>query len=120
MSSASVLLVAKCESVQRTGSGAEMPLREMQIDRRLFQVAVPEQHLNGAQVGAGFQQMSGKAMAKGILVLLMICIPQRSVIHVIPSTGLRWKLFDICEGRSRRFSLSDFRQEHRSHYRSGC
>jgi hypothetical protein len=40
-----------------------MPLREMQIDRRLFQVTVPEQHLNGAQVGAGFQQMSGKAMA---------------------------------------------------------
>ena len=62
MNSASVFC-AKCESVQRTGSGAEMPLREMQIDRRLFQVAVPEQHLNGAQVGAGFQQMSGKAMA---------------------------------------------------------
>ena len=35
----------------------------MQIDRRLFQVAMPEQHLNGAQVGAGFQQMRGEAMA---------------------------------------------------------
>jgi hypothetical protein len=28
-----------------------------------FQVSMPEQHLNGAQVGAGFEQMSGKAMA---------------------------------------------------------
>ena len=97
-----------------------MPLGEMQIDRGLLQVTVSEQHLDGPQVGSGLEQMGGEAMAKGILVLLMICIPQRSVIHVIPSTGLRWKLFDICEGRSRRFSLSDFRQEHRSHYRSGC
>ena len=79
-----------------------------------------EQDLNGAQVGAGFKKMCGEAMPKGILVLLMICIPQRSVIHVIPSMGLRWKLFGICEGRSRRFSSSDFRQEHRSHYPSGC
>ena len=30
-----------------------MPLREMQIDRRLFQVTVFEQHLNGAQDDAG-------------------------------------------------------------------
>ncbi len=92
----------------------------MQVDRRFLKVAMSKQHLDGAQVSAGFQQVCGKAVAKGILVLLMICIPQRSVIHVIPSTGLRWKLFDICEGRSRRFSSSDFRQEHRSHYRSGC
>jgi hypothetical protein len=28
---------------------------EMQIDRRLLQVAMPEKHLNGAQVGAGFE-----------------------------------------------------------------
>jgi hypothetical protein len=40
-----------------------MPFGEMQINRRLFQVAVSEQHLDGAQVSAGFQQMSGKAMA---------------------------------------------------------
>jgi hypothetical protein len=56
----------------------------MQIDRRLFQVAVPEQHLNGAQVGAGFKQMSGKAMAQGLLVLLMICTQQKFAIGSIP------------------------------------
>ena len=44
----------------------------MQIDRRLFQVAVPEQHLNGAQVGAGFQQMSGKAMAQGVWMDVLV------------------------------------------------
>ena len=37
---------------------------EMQIDRRLLQVAMPEQHLNGAQVGTGFEQMCGKAVAQ--------------------------------------------------------
>jgi hypothetical protein len=35
----------------------------MQINRCLFQVSMAEQDLNGAQVGAGFQQMSGKAMS---------------------------------------------------------
>jgi hypothetical protein len=36
---------------------------EMQIDRRLLKVAMPEQHLDGMQVGAGFQQMRGEAVA---------------------------------------------------------
>ena len=36
----------------------------MQIDRRFFQVAMTEQHLDGAQVGAGFQQMSREAVSK--------------------------------------------------------
>jgi len=35
----------------------------MQIDCRLFKVAMSQQHLNGAQVGAGFEQMRGKAVA---------------------------------------------------------
>ena len=38
----------------------------MQIDRRLFKVAMPKQHLDGAQVGAGFEQMRGKAVAQGV------------------------------------------------------
>jgi hypothetical protein len=40
-----------------------MPPGEMQIDRRLLKVAMPEQHLDGMQVGAGFQQMRGEAVA---------------------------------------------------------
>jgi len=34
----------------------------MQINRCLFQIAMPEQNLDGAQVGTGFQQVRGKAM----------------------------------------------------------
>jgi hypothetical protein len=33
-----------------------MPPGEMQIDRRFLKVAMPEQHLDGAQIGAGFEQ----------------------------------------------------------------
>src|ERR1700730_8771226 len=38
----------------------------MQVDRRLLKVAMTEQHLDGAQVGAGFEQMSGKAVAQRV------------------------------------------------------
>ena len=34
--------------IQRTGDGAEMPPRHMQIDRGLFEVAMAQQELNGA------------------------------------------------------------------------
>ena len=54
------------ECIERTAGGAEMPPGEMQIDRRLLQVAMPEQHLNGAQVSTGFEQMRGKAVAQSM------------------------------------------------------
>ena len=54
------------ECIQRTAGGAEMPPGEMQIDRRFLQVAMPQQHLDGAQVGTGFEQMSGKAVAQSV------------------------------------------------------
>jgi hypothetical protein len=34
----------------------------MQIDRRFLQIAMSQQHLNGAQVGAGFEQVRSKAV----------------------------------------------------------
>jgi hypothetical protein len=40
-----------------------MPPGEMQVDRRLLEVTMTEQHLDGAQVGTGFEQMRGKAVA---------------------------------------------------------
>ena len=46
------------------GRFAEMPLRDMDINGGLLQIAVAEQNLNGAQVGAGLQQMGGKAVTK--------------------------------------------------------
>jgi hypothetical protein len=40
-----------------------MPLRQMQIDGRYFEVAMAEQDLDGAQIGAGFKKMRGEAMS---------------------------------------------------------
>ena len=54
------------ECIQRTAGGAEMPPGEMQVDRGFLQVAMPQQHLDGAQVGTGFEQMSGKAVAQSV------------------------------------------------------
>jgi len=36
----------------------------MQVDRRFFKVALAQQHLDGAQVGTGFEQMSSRAVAQ--------------------------------------------------------
>ena len=38
----------------------------MQIDRRFLKVAMSQQHLNGSQVGTGFEQMSGKTVSQGM------------------------------------------------------
>jgi hypothetical protein len=43
-----------------------MPLGQMQIDGRYFEVAMTEQDLDGAQVGAGFEKVCGKAMSQGV------------------------------------------------------
>ena len=50
------------QGVQWTGGGAEMAVGKVQVDRGLFQIVVTEEHLDGAQVGTRFEQMSGKAM----------------------------------------------------------
>jgi hypothetical protein len=39
-----------------------MPLGEMQIDRRFLKVTMAQQHLDGAQVSAGFEKMCGEAV----------------------------------------------------------
>jgi hypothetical protein len=43
-----------------------MPPGEMQVDRCFFKVAMPQQHLDGAQVGTSFEQVSGKTVAQGM------------------------------------------------------
>ena len=40
-----------------------MPLGQMQIDGRYFEVSMAEQYLDGTQVGAGFKKMCGEAMS---------------------------------------------------------
>jgi hypothetical protein len=50
-----------------------------------------QQHLNGAQVGAGFQQMSREAVAQGLFILLMIRSQPRSAIAFILSMAQKLK-----------------------------
>jgi hypothetical protein len=50
------------EGIERAGGRAEMPLGQMQVDGSDFEVAMTEQDLDSAQVGAGFMQMSRETM----------------------------------------------------------
>jgi hypothetical protein len=43
-----------------------MPLGQMQIDGGDFEIAMAEQDLNGAQVGAGFEKVCGETMPQGV------------------------------------------------------
>ena len=43
-----------------------MPLGQMQIDGRYFEVAMPKQDLDGAQVGAGFKKMGRETMPQSV------------------------------------------------------
>src|SRR5271166_5130433 len=63
MNGACILQCREREGIERAGGGAEMPLGEMQIDGSYFEVAMTEQYLDGAQVGSGFQQVGGEAVA---------------------------------------------------------
>src|SRR6204780_5942390 len=54
------------QGIQGAGGSAQMPLRHMDINGGLLQIAVAEENLDGAQVGAGLQQMGGKAVTKGV------------------------------------------------------
>ena len=49
------------------------------------QAAVTEQQLNGPEIGAGLQQVSGKGVPQRLLILLMNCTQLRFAIGVIRS-----------------------------------
>jgi hypothetical protein len=63
----------------------QVPSRQVQIDAGGFQIGMPHQDLDGWQIGAILQQMSGKTMSQGLLILLMICSQQEFAIDVIRS-----------------------------------
>ena len=50
------------QGVERTRRRAQMPVGQVQVDRRFFQITMSQQNLNRAQVRAGFQQMGGEAV----------------------------------------------------------
>jgi hypothetical protein len=52
-----------------------MLLREVEIDGGLFEVTMPEQNLDGAQVGSCFQQVRRKAMPQCVGMNVLILQP---------------------------------------------
>src|ERR1039458_3508162 len=54
------------ERVQGAGRGPHMALRQVDVNHGFAQVGMAEQQLDGAQVGAGFEQMCGEAMSKSV------------------------------------------------------
>jgi hypothetical protein len=45
-----------------------MALGKVQVDGGLFQIAMPQQDLNGAQIRTGLKQVSGEAMPQSVRV----------------------------------------------------
>jgi hypothetical protein len=43
-----------------------MAVGKVQVNRGLFQIVVTEEHLDGAQVGTRFEQMSGETMPQSV------------------------------------------------------
>ena len=63
------------QHVERTRGRAQVLLREVQIDRGLFEITVPEQDLDRAQISTGFEQMRRKAVAQGVWMNLLVFKP---------------------------------------------
>src|SRR5258708_28583579 len=61
-----ILGAGQSETVQGIADGLQVPLRQMQILGRGFQIPVPEQNLDGAQIGARFQQVGCPTVAQGV------------------------------------------------------
>ena len=51
------------DGVQRVGHGGQVLLRKMQVHGSVFELGVAQQHLDRTQIGAGFEQVSRKAVA---------------------------------------------------------
>src|SRR6476646_4911136 len=56
------------EPVERALRAADRGGRDPGVTRRGRQVVVAEQHLNGTDVGAGFEQMSGEAVPQRVQI----------------------------------------------------
>ena len=53
----------ECERIERAGGRAEMPLGQMQVNRRYFKISMAEQDLDSAQVGAGFKKVGRETVS---------------------------------------------------------
>ncbi len=54
------------QQIKRAGDIPDHLGRKLRIDRRRFQLGVPQQHLNDPDVGPAFEQMRREAVAQGM------------------------------------------------------
>jgi len=67
----------------------------VQIAGRGFEVRMAEQGLNHEQVHSFVQQMRGKRVAQGVIMVLTISLPLRSAIVITRATEQKSNLFAI-------------------------
>src|SRR5262249_13435196 len=54
------------QRVERAGGGVPVLLRKVEIDGGLFQIAMPQQNLDGPQIRAVFEQVRGETVPQGV------------------------------------------------------
>jgi hypothetical protein len=67
----------------------------VEIDGGLFQIAMPQQDLDGPQIRSVFQQVSGEAVTQGVIMVLTISFPLKSAIAITHATEQKSNLFAI-------------------------
>jgi hypothetical protein len=82
---ACIALPHEGQRVEWARGSVEALLRKMEVDSGLFQIAMAQENLDGAQIGAVFKQVSGETVSEGLLILLMNRNQQRSAIAFIRS-----------------------------------
>src|SRR5208283_6046867 len=85
-----LLLSGQDQGVQWAGGGAEMAFGQMQVDGGFFQIVMPWQQLNGAQVSAILKQVRRETMPQGVgmdVFLLQASASGSSAAGVIDGLG---------------------------------
>jgi len=80
---------ADIERLQRTGGGADRAGGDHEILCRGAQIAMAEQQLDGAQVGAGFQQVNRERVAQRMRGYWFVDPAQQSHLAAGPVDGKR-------------------------------
>jgi hypothetical protein len=71
-------ITANLDLIEGVDGGMQMTLGQVQVKRRVLQALMAHQQLDGAQVGACFQQVRGKAMPKIMLRVELSLASSRS------------------------------------------
>ena len=83
------------EAVQGAHDLLEVLLRDVQVNDGGSHIRVSQQQLDGSEIGTGFQQVCGKAVPQGVIMMLTILFPLESAIAITRATEQRSNWFDI-------------------------